>query len=331
MDTIIQHIAIGVIIYNADGVIERHNNEIRRLLGVQRLSELSDIEPQHPALAEALRENKPGQRQVVETTVNNATLQLALDGMMFRSGAKLMKLVSIQDIRNELEEKEMEAWQSLMRVLTHEIRNSIAPIASLAGSAEELLIPVKNQIESDDLEDIKLAVSTIGKRSKGLLKFVETFREFYQIPNPAFEIISLKDWFSSLEAFFRNQAKSVEVELTFYIEPESLELTADSHLAEQVMINLILNAIQAVTGRADPRVSIKACLNEQGRVEINVTDNGPGIQPEVIKKIFVPFFSTRSGGSGIGLSLSKRIMKLHNGTIFVQSTAGEGSQFTLLF
>jgi signal transduction histidine kinase len=176
-----------------------------------------------------------------------------------------------------------------------------------------------------------VALQTIHQRSLGLMNFVDNYRSMTLILEPKFKIISLSEFFQRLERLMNDKLHDNSITLEWSVKPESLELTADPDLMEQVMINLILNAIDAVTGRENPQIGLSASLGPEGMIIIKVKDNGKGIVEEALEKIFIPFFSTKEKGSGIGLSLSRRIIKLHKGTIRVNSIVDEGSTFTLSF
>ena len=332
VQTIVQHLSIGIITYDKSDNIELINSAASRLFRLQQLKNVHDLERFGAHVKEALLEIGPGERRIVAVSVGEEKLQLAIDATLFRRGSGQYTLVSIQDIHNELEEKEMEAWQKIMRVLTHEIRNSITPIASLASTAEELLRDEKpTEGTAGVAEDVYLAVETIRNRSKGLLKFVESFRSVYQIPKPSFEIISVRELFAHLQVFFRPRFEEHHIRASFRTDPETLELTADPQLIEQVMINLILNAVAAVRDTERAVIEVSANLDNRGCVTISIADNGPGISDEVQEKIFIPFFTTKKEGSGIGLTLSRQIMRLHQGVIQMHSKPHERTVFTLRF
>ena len=250
--------------------------------------------------------------------------------------------------RELLEEKEMEAWQNLIRVLTHEIINSVTPIASLAttinedlgyykqeieekanGSEEKILLPASYFEES--LEDVHHAVKTIQRRSEGLIRFVKDFRNLTKIPHPDLQVVLVQDLIDSIFLLMNEEFKQYQVDFDLSIEPKDLQVMADQMLIEQVLINLIKNACQAVVEKEERKIHFRAYTGVTGKVIMQVEDNGVGINEEAIKKIFIPFFTTKKSGSGIGLSLSRQVMRLHGGNISAQSTLGDGTIFTLKF
>lgn len=244
------------------------------------------------------------------------------------------KLVSLQNIQSELEEKEMEAWQNLVRVLTHEIMNSIAPISSLAATIREDIASKHKRDEAvfmEDLDDYLMGISTIEKRSEGLINFVSDFRSLAHIPNPKFTAIQIADLFERVKLLLKTQLESHQIKMTCSIAPADLLLFADCSLIEQVMINLTQNAIHAVEDSLVKNIFLNAYIDENGKIIIEVTDSGKGIEEEALSKIFIPFFTTKKKGSGIGLSLSKQILRRHKGNIQVKSKIEEGTTFKLIF
>lgn len=330
LQTVVQHVGIALLVYDSDGEVDLINSASKRLFHVSRLRTVQQLEEFDPHLVRALLTMRPGQRVVVKTMDEGNLLQLSIYASEFRREAKRFLLVSIQDIGSELEEKELEAWQNLIRVLTHEIRNTITPIASLANTTHELLEETTGG-ESEEIEDARLAVGTIRNRSEGLLKFVEAFRSLYKMPKPSYSRFDICEFFEHLDTFFSHTFGEKGIEASFSCSPAHFDVTCDRDLIEQVMINLVTNAVQAVQGREDPRVRVTAQIDSRGRARISVIDNGPGIDEETVDKVFIPFFTTKPEGTGIGLSLSRQIMRMHKGSISVQSKVGEGAAFHLTF
>jgi len=230
----------------------------------------------------------------------------------------------------------MEAWQNLVRVLTHEIMNSVTPISSLAGIVEEEL---KQHMESqttapltqEQLQDIHLSLQTISKRSEGLIHFVKEFRSLTSIPKPRQVMIPVKTLLDELCMLHRKELMEKSIHLDISVYPEDLTISADKNMIEQVIINLLKNAIQAFEEPENRRITLKAYLTEKSRPVISIRDSGTGIDPEALDKIFIPFFTTKKTGSGIGLSLSRQIMRQHQGTLTVKSTVGKGTEFVMRF
>jgi nitrogen fixation/metabolism regulation signal transduction histidine kinase len=330
LQTIIQHVGIGLVAFRSDGGVDIINNAAKRLLKVPRLKNLQGLKHFSSPLVEALLSLKAGDKTLVK--IDGEDLELALHATEFRLKDQKYTLVSLQNIQGELQEKEMEAWQNLIRVLTHEIMNSMTPITSMADTVLGML---DAEPGPDTLSDIRDALKTIHKRSLGLSDFVQAYRNLTLIPRPQFKIFAIGELFSRVEKLLENKLAEKEIAFAWRVEPHTLELTADPGLTEQVLINLILNAIDALTEssmkREEPRIQLTGEMDDSGRVVLRVADNGPGIAKEALPKVFIPFFSTRKKGSGIGLSLSRQIMKLHKGIISVQSEPDVKTTFTLRF
>lgn len=329
LQTVIQHVGVGLISFNSRGEVEFINNAAKRLFNVNHLQNIFTLNNVQSGLPEKLLNLTSGEKTTVKIINDNDITQLIVYATEFKQRDQNYKLVSFQNIETELEEKEMEAWQKLIRVLTHEIMNSITPISSLAGTVNSIL---SDNPKFDDavVEDLKAAITTIRKRSEGLIHFVDNYRSLTKVPKPDFKIFQLKELFRNIEKLMLSELKTKGILFTMNVEPETLELTADSEQIEQVIINLIVNAVFVLEGRDNPKISLTANLDEKGKVLIKVTDNGPGIPEEAIDKIFIPFFSTKKSGSGVGLSLSRQIMRSHGGNIRVNSKEGE-TVFTLRF
>lgn len=336
LQTVVQHVGIGLLAFKYDGAVDLINNSAKRLLKVPYLKNIAGLEPLSPALVNVLRQLKAGEKTLVKIDDHEGVLQLAVYATEFKMRDETFTLVSLQNIQSELEEKEMEAWQNLIRVLTHEIMNSVTPISSLASSVNDLLQARKDQdaefsINKETIADVRSAAQTIQKRSEGLLHFVDSYRNLTRIPKPNFQVFPVKSLFQQVQQLMATSVLNNGIALRAQIESDSLELTADPELIEQVLINLLLNAMQAVQDQPQARIDLKARLDERGKIIIQVRDNGPGIIAEAREKIFIPFFTTKKGGSGIGLSLSRQIMRLHRGTISVSSEPNVETVFTLRF
>ncbi len=337
LQTVVQHVGIGLITFQPNGDVALINNAAKRLLKVVRLKNINELRKFSKQLVDTLLKMQPGEKKLVKIQDVNEFLQLAIYSTEFILRENKYTLVSLQNIQSELEEKEMEAWQNLIRVLTHEIMNSVTPISSLASTVNEMLTDSSEKraaskpICEETIDDVRGAVHTIEKRSKGLLHFVESYRKLTRIPRPNFDIFPVSSLFDRVASLMKTQIGDNGINFETQVDPESLELTADAEMVEQVLINLVLNSIDAVKYKHDGKIQLNSKMDERGRVIIQVIDNGPGIDEDVMEKIFIPFFTTKEHGSGIGLSLSKQIMRLHRGTITVQSNKGETTVFTLRF
>ncbi len=333
LNTIIQHVGIGLLAYKADGSVILINNAAKKLLKISALTDLNGLKQSFPELVDALMKLKHSDKKLVKFQSEGQTGYLSIFARTFLLREERYILISLQNIQAELEEKEMEAWQNLIKVLTHEIMNSITPISSMTATLLDML---GNGVDGDNLnreeiEEMAGALRTIHQRSQGLMNFVNSYRNMTLIPKPKFKLLPVSDFFRRVEKLMRNRLEENGIGFQWSVEPETLELTADPDLMEQVMINLVLNAIHAVAGRENPRIAFSASLGPEGKAAITVEDNGVGIVEEALEKIFIPFFTTKKQGTGIGLSLSRQILRLHNATISAKSIPDQGSVFTLRF
>ncbi len=331
LQTIVQHINVGILAYTLDGNVELINNATKKILRIQALRNIADLESKSKKLLAALKKIRAGEKILVKVADNSDLLQLAIYGAEFKMRDKHIILVSLNNIQSELEEKEMEAWQNLIRVLTHEIMNSITPIVSLSSTVNNMIDGSGNILSKESIEDIKNALNTIEKRSKGLIHFVDDYRNLNRVPAPNFRIIKISTLFDRVYSLLREQISSKNINFEHRVDPANLEVTADPDLLEQVLINLILNSLNAKYNTPKPEIRLSGKLDNKGNTVIQVIDNGAGIPEELHDKIFIPFFTTRQEGSGIGLSLSKQIMRAHKGSISVNSLPDKETVFTLKF
>jgi nitrogen fixation/metabolism regulation signal transduction histidine kinase len=337
LQSIVQNIDVSIIAYRKDGTVEMINKAAKKLFQIHSLKNIKGLEQLSQDLVNTLINISPGENTLVKVQDQDDILQLAIYATEFKVKDKLIILATINNIQNVLEEQETEAWQKLIRVLTHEIMNSITPIASLSSTLEIMLKGiteggnVQEEMDLDAVMEIQQALQTINKRSTGLLHFVNTYRNLTRIPKPNFKIFPVQDLFKNIYLLLEEEITDNKVSFVTNIDPENIEVSADEQLIEQVIINLIRNSMHALEGRKDPTIELKTYYNKRGRVTIQVADNGTGILPEVLDKIFIPFFTTKQSGSGIGLSLSRQILRLHNGTITAHSIPDKETVFTLTF
>lgn len=336
LQNVIQHIGISLLAFTEDGDIQLINNAAQKLFGTPNPKNIKDLSGFSEELVKTLYELKSGRKKLIKVNDEDDLLQLAIYAKEFGIKDQYIKLVSIQNIQSELEEQEMQSWQKLIRVLTHEIMNSITPISSLSVSVNAMLSEMtgdhlSKQIDDEKIDDIQYALTTIQRRSDGLLQFVDSYRNLTRIRKPDFKIFSIQKLFSDIQLLMADELRAKQVEFTTDVEPQSLELTADRNLIEQVLINLVKNSLNALDDSENPNIQMTAFLSKEGRIGIKVMDNGSGILTDVIDKVFIPFFTTKSEGSGIGLSLSRQIMRLHGGTISVNSIPDERTTVTLKF
>jgi two-component system, NtrC family, nitrogen regulation sensor histidine kinase NtrY len=333
---IVMHVGIGLIIFRENGKIEIFNSAARKLLRVNRPEYTRDLAEVSEHLVNVIERLKTGGRELLRVQIGDEFVQLSIYAIELTLRGENVKLISLQNIQSELEEKEMEAWQNLVRVLTHEIMNSVTPISSLAGIVEEEIKPHTLEengiaLTRDQLSDIHLSLQTISKRSEGLIQFVREFRSLTSIPKPRPTQIAVRELLEELVMLHRKELSERVIQINISVYPEDLTISADKNMIEQVLINLLKNAIQAFDEQEDKKIDLRAYLNDKSRTIISILDNGSGIDPEALEKIFIPFFTTKKNGSGIGLSLSRQIMRQHQGTLTVKSTVGKGTEFSMRF
>ncbi|MBC8415948.1 MAG: ATP-binding protein [Candidatus Cloacimonetes bacterium] len=337
LQNVIQHIGISLIAYRKDGTVEIINNSAKKMFQVSRLKNIENLKNFSSDLVKTLKKMKPGERTLIRTSDEDQMLQLAVYATEFKLRNRSITLVSIQNIQSELEEQEMAAWQKLISVLTHEMMNSITPIASLSATVAKLLKDIDTtdnipqEIDDETVEDIRKSMMTINKRSTGLIRFVESYRDLTKIPKPEFEIVPVKNIFDNVKLLMEEELQKNNISCKRSIIPETLEVTADQQQIEQVLLNLLKNSQHALEGQENGKMELNAFLDKRGKVAIQVVDNGPGILEDVIDKIFIPFFTTKASGSGIGLSLSRQIMRFHGGTITANSEPNVKTEFSLKF
>ncbi|WP_233218986.1 sensor histidine kinase [Adhaeribacter arboris] len=341
LQTIVEHMSIGILVFDAEGEVKLFNKAAKEILRLPYLKNIQALERTSLELLTTLYSLETGDSKMVTINREEDSLSLALRATQLQLQGEQLKIISLQNIRSEMEEQELEAWQKLIRVLSHEIMNSITPVVSLASSihdlvAQDLITQTAGgqvAIDEDVMADVQTGLLTIEKRSEGLLHFVHDYRKLARVPKPVLKSVKLKTLFEQIDALMRTEMGYHKVKFALYVPKDDMEISADVELISQVLINLIKNAMEACVGCENPQVEVFAYCDpmENNRVRIDVKDNGPGIPDDIIDKIFIPFYTTKKEGSGIGLSLSRQIMRLHRGTLRVSSQSGKQTVFSLLF
>ena len=331
LEAVVRHVGVALVAFRTDGTITLFNLAARRMLAVPRPRSLSALAQRAPEAAATLGSLPTGERTLLRFEAAGGPQELVAYATRFTVSDETHTLVSLQDIREELEARELEAWQQLTRVLTHEITNSVAPISSLAGTARVLMEHA--DLAGDRADDVREALGTIERRSRGLVSFVDAYRTLAKLPQPNARMIQASELLSDIAILARaaaaGQASGVDVHVE--VTPQRLEIMADPDLVEQALVNLALNAVEALAETPEARLTLHAFAGPTGRPVVEVEDNGPGLLPEVQERAFLPFFSTKPGGSGIGLSLAFRIARLHGGVLSVSSEPNARTVFTLRF
>jgi len=321
LDTVIRHVPVPFFAARRDGSLSLVNNPARRLTGMPTLRNVSDLAKVDDTLPAALENIESGQQRLLQTNIRGIPVELRVSVAEIRMAGEVERLYSIENLSGELSARESSAWRNLIRVLTHEIMNTLTPVTSLAQTTAEMLD------DPDSADDIREAVTAIGRRSEGLIRFVSRYRELLHMPEPAPEDISVLELLQNVATLLQPTMEQVHISIT--VAPESLEIFADQQLIDQVLINIVKNAGEALAETPDAQIDLSG-RQDFGRIIISVADNGPGIAEEDIDQVFIPFFTTKREGSGIGLSLCRQIMTAHNGEIALE-TGAAGTSFRLVF
>ena len=329
LNTIVQHIGTGLITFDSNGQVNLINNAALRMLGIYRLHQLSELQDKHPRLFELLSNLDSGVRELYRTPSDQP---LALQGAAIQLRGMWVRIVVLQNIQSELQQQEVESWQNLTRVLRHEIMNSMTPIVSLVGTMRLIVNEdiEKSTTDQEAVNDLKEALQTLEKRSKGMMQFVNAYRDFTTLPKPVFSNINVAELLQEVLQLLQTDLTSAGVLWKLSVKPENLVAKVDASQIQQVLINLIKNASEAFSTQASRLISLEAYQNDNTTF-IEVHDNGDGIEPEAIENIFIPFYTTKKTGSGIGLSLSRQILQQHGGQLNVVSEVAKGTVFTLVF
>lgn len=333
LQKILELVNTGILSYELESrEVVWMNESLKKLLQVPYLKSLDSLDKRDAELYREIQSLAPGQTKIATAHVEKSPFKVLLSATAFQAEGKKYKLIAFQNVHEALDETESRAWQRLLNVMTHEIMNSVAPISSLADTLKNRLQEtLKKGASPEDVEDLEAGFSTIKRRSEGLLKFAETYRNLNKITTLNLNQVYVKEVFSNLHRLMQPTMDQKNIELEINIKEPDISLQADPNLLDQVLINLLVNAIEATKDRPDAKISLSAYLASENKVVIKVADNGTGMSKEIQDKIFIPFFSTKKNGSGIGLSLCKQIVMLHRGTIQIQSKEGAGTAFLLRF
>ncbi len=328
--------ATGLMAVDEQGYVELINNSALDLIGVPHISHVHLLKQKNNELYEQMMQIAPGQSRTIKLLHGTELRLLSLKVALLNFGKKKYRLYSIYDIKAELEENELDSWQKLIRVMTHEIMNSIAPITSLSNTLTRVFVkngePLPaNEVTQKHISNTIHGLDVIEKTGKGLMHFVEDYRRLTKIPKPVFKPIDISNWLNALELLMKNRLEEENIEFRILRKEFHKELIGDEKLLNQVIINLLNNAIDALKNIRGKKITLNVMEGSMGKLKISITDNGIGIAPDEIEKIFIPFYTTKENGSGIGLSLSRQIMRLHKGSISAFSIPGEQTTFVLSF
>lgn len=332
LQKILELVGTGILSYEQEtGETGWMNESFKNLLSIPYLKSIHSLEKRDAHLYHEIIKVKPGDSRVITLVQNQQKVKILLMASLLKSEEKVYKLVAFQNVSDAMDESESNAWSKLLNVMTHEIMNSVAPISSLADTLKNRIksLDKTNSSAGHNLEDLELGIDTIKRRSEGLLKFTESYRSLNKITKLELQKVSVYDLFENLNTLMLPTLEKKKIELDIILRDISMTIDVDVNLLEQVLINLLVNAIEAVKDQPEPMISLSAEMQPNNKAVLKVSDNGVGMSPELMEKIFIPFFSTRKTGSGIGLSLCKQIMLMHKGNIQVQSTEGKGTVFIL--
>ncbi|MCB9283287.1 MAG: hypothetical protein H6563_04370 [Lewinellaceae bacterium] len=327
LQAIVENVDTGLICFDEAGRTVLMNRGIQQSLHKSYFPNLDSLKKYNASLYTTLREIVPGEKKLAKLVVNNQILQLSIRKTILNMQDESLHLYALQNIHAELEQQEVESWQKLIRILTHEILNSITPVVSLAGMANEMI--QSPALSGPGLDDLRQSIQAIQRRSDGLLHFTEAYRQLTKIPPPKFEPTDPVQLLERVLVLFSRPIQEGGLQIVRHFPVNPVTVLMDPNLMEQVFINLIKNALEALAGRPEPELTLLVNREATGLIAISIADNGPGIPEELLSQIFVPFFTTKQEGSGIGLSLSRQIVHLHKGSIFITTPVGGGSCFTI--
>ena len=337
LEALVEHVSVALICLDGNGAVTLMNREAKELFKTPHLASLKSFGRIDPKLPAAIEELADGGRALIGIKIADESLQLALFATEFELLGERYKLISFQNIRDELEQREIDYSQKLIKVLTHEIMNSVTPIISLTKLIRDRLVDERTgelsvpNLASDEQHDLARGLASIHSRGSGLLKFVQAYSALTNLPRPSVADVDVAVLLDRVHALMAPALEADDVRLEVQAAGANLTVRADPQQIEQVLINLVKNAAEALAGRDDGRVLLRGSRDDRGKVLIQVIDNGPGIDSAHLDDIFLPFFTTKRSGSGVGLSVSRQIMALNKGLLTVRTALGTGSEFTLKF
>ena len=333
---LIEHVGTGILTYDDRGFVIHANSTLKKMLGLEQFTHLKQLERIDDSLLHALKQIQQQDRKLITFNGKQGKVNVSIRASSFKNKDQTLTLLSVQDINRELDEKELDSWMRLIRVLTHEIMNSIAPVTSLSESLASYFQKDGKAISPEEVNEKMIGTTIRGlevirEQGRGLIKFVESYRKLTRLPKPDKKVIRVNDLLEKMILLNQVQNQDSSIQLEKKLQSADLEIQADEKLISQVLINLIKNSREALAETENARIVLLAGRNKNGQVEICVKDNGPGIPTDMLDEIFVPFFTTRENGSGIGLSLSRQILRLHGGSLNAQSVPNKETLFCLLF
>jgi two-component system, NtrC family, nitrogen regulation sensor histidine kinase NtrY len=332
--TVVNQVDTGIIAYDQTGRVEIFNRAAQELLGISFLHHIDSLSAGCPELAAIIIPVPRITAAPVKITTNGSNRMLAVKSGSLKFDQREIRLISFQDIRPELDAGELDAWRRLIRTQRHEIMNTMTPVTTLTIAIKRLFTRDGKQkalceITDEHIDDALKSVEVIEDRSRGLIDFIERFRSLTDVPQLKTETFALADVVEAVSILFSNELESRNITIQKHLSPENISLHADKKLLEQVLINLVKNSLEAIE-RPEGEITIKAWHGPQNITVIEVTDNGTGIEESAVDSIFVPSYTTKENGSGIGLSITRQIVHMHKGTISVKSVPGKNTTFEIV-
>jgi two-component system, NtrC family, nitrogen regulation sensor histidine kinase NtrY len=335
LQALLAHVPVALIAIDSTGGVQILNTAARRLFE-SAVSKTAEFSRHGAAFAAGMETLQPGGSAIVRMERVSGVLQLKASASDLSIRGERRRIVSLQNIENELSAQELAAWQTVIRTMAHEVMNSLTPISSLAATAHDLVGNVLNNLPPDDphapmLVDASDALDTVVRRSEGLLHFVQNHRRLTKRLVTRTEIVPVRRLFARLSRLFGDELAARDITLEATVNPETLEIEADAELIDQALINLMRNAIEALRDEHDRKVRLSAYRDSDGHIVVAVADSGPGIAPDQRDKVFVPFYTTKRHGSGVGLTLVRQIAGVHSASVQVSETPGGGATVSLKF
>jgi len=338
--TIFEDIHTGIISFGPDGRVDMINKAARNMLGIHDISRIDSLNKLRKGLGNTLRDIQPAEKKLINFNTGRETSCLSVTCTALKFADRELKIITLHDISHELDKKEIESWQKLIRILNHEVMNSLAPIMSTTATIKDYLTVKKESVSTYSgrqwgrvFEKTISGLSIIYDRSEGLRSFVEHYKTLNTLPRPVFLTFYIRELFDNCKLLLSDELQTCRIKCISETAAPDMELTADKSQIQQILINLLKNSLESLSETENDTkvIKLKAFYNDASKVILQVSDNGKGIPPEVIDQVFVPFYTTKEKGSGIGLSLSRQIMHVHNGMISVYSVPFQETVFTLAF
>lgn len=335
LQTIVDNVTTGIISFDQAGCVHLLNNAARELLNIRQLNMIEELNHYYPGLGSRIMLLNP-REQIAEKIITKGEFHhLSINTSIIKMKGIQNHIITLNDIKYQIEEQEIVSWKKLIRVINHEIMNSITPITTLTTAIKNKLQKKQNKqsvrdINEKDIKDALVSTDIIEERSKGLINFIDRYRKLTKLAPMQLSSVDIKELFQRIQFLFKEEPGMKGIKLKVECQkPDTLQ--ADPKMLEQVMINLVKNSMEALENVKDPFIELGYFMDEEQRKVIRVKDNGVGIKQEALEQVFIPFFTTKEGGSGIGLSLCRQIMRMHGGEIKIDSEPGKGTVVKLRF